>query len=1292
MKLASNRWLALLMIFMLIFSSFSPLAGQAAQEDVLTVNEAIENNEGNATVEGYIVGHTVSTNNYNFNPPFSNDYNIAIADDANEQDSSKILPVQVSSSFRATFGLQTNPDIIGEKVQITGNLEAYFTVPGLKNPTAFTFADGNPDDGEEEEPTDGIEGLHIRDIQGAGHESPYVNQNLTAVQGIVTKVVDNSNFYMQDDTPDDNPHTSEGILVYKPTHQVKVGDKVTVDGLVKEWVLDGYSEKLETDLAMTEINAQNGKLSIESSGNDLPEAIVLGKDLPIPHDIIDNDELQSFDPEEDGIDFYESLEGMRVAVENPQVVAPQKYGEIPVIANQEEDKLYTDQGGVLLTEDNANPERLHLLLEEDNYVAKTGDRFDGTVTGVISYGYSNFKVLVDMDSLPDLIESEKEEVTTELGKDEGKLTVASYNIENYYEGTSQEKTNRIAQSMVNELNSPDIIGLVEVQDDNGPTDDGITTAKASYEKLIAAIAANGGPTYDWADIAPEDKQDGGQPGGNIRVGYLYNPERVTLKEAPKGGANDAVTYEDGQLTLNPGRIDPTNEIFQDTRKSLAAQFEFNGEDVIVVANHFNSKSGDEPLFGKNQPPELVSEAQRIQLAEAVNGFVKDIESKNPDANVIVLGDMNDFQFTPTLETLKGEELTNMVDTLPENEQYTYNYQGNMQVLDHILVSNRLAEAAKVDVLNINSLYMEEHGRASDHDPLLVELDIAVEEENDGPFSMSILHTNDTHAHLENVPRLFTAVNQLRDEKENTLLVDAGDVFSGTLFFNMYLGQADLQFMNRLGYDAMTFGNHEFDKDSQVLADFVSNADFPFVSANVNVENDEILSELKVNEFGYPGENGKIYPAIIKEVDGEKVALFGLTTEDTSFLANPDEAIVFEDAVEMASNTVAALEEEGINKIIALSHLGYTPDQELAEAVQGIDVIVGGHSHTTLEEPVVKNEDGEPTLIVQANEYHKYLGSLDIVFDDEGVLSEWDGELLDLVSQDENGEYVYEEDEWARNKLDELSEPLEELKQEVVGYSEVALNGERTDVRTKETNLGNLIADGMLSKANESVPTQIAMQNGGGIRASIAQGEITLGDVLTVLPFGNMLVTLDLTGEEIKQALEHSVANIEEGAGQFMQVAGLRFKFDQAQPVGERVHGVEVKVDGEYIAINEDETYTVATNAFTADGGDGYDMFKKAKDEGRITELFEVDYDVFSTYLENNNPVAPEVEGRIIAEVKSTDPEEPGEPENPEEPSACIPGPDTSWSECKQEIIDHLKDKVREFTRWIWEMIKKWFGF
>jgi 2',3'-cyclic-nucleotide 2'-phosphodiesterase (5'-nucleotidase family) len=1205
----------------MLISMVLPYRAQAAE--AITVAEAIANNTGTATVAGYIVAHTTSGPTYNFTGPFVDDYNFAIADSPTETDKSKILPVQLPSSFRSTFGLKSNPSNIGKKVVITGSLQAYFTVPGLKSPTAITFDGTTPPD---EPPVTGETGLKIRDIQGQSHTSPFKDKNVVDVAGVVTYIVDSSNFFMQDPNPDDNSFTSEGILVYKPTHGLVVGDSVTVSGLVKEWVLDGYAEKLQTDLAMTEINAQSGKITKVSSGTELPTPVVIGRDVIPPTSVIDNDQFRTFDPAEDGIDFYESIEGMLVSIENPTVTGPQKYGEVPVITSKADGKAYTKEGTPLLTKENQNPEKMLLQLDDRSFVTKAGDSFDGTVTGVVSYTFSNFKILTKAANLPQLVERDRTNEGTTIQKEEDKLTIAGYNIENFA-ASDTVKRDKLAKSMVENLGSPDIIGLVEVLDESGETNNGVVKADANYKALSDAIQGFGGPTYAWTEIAPVDGKDGGVPGGNIRVGYLYNPDRVTLNEAPKGDATSAVAYENDSLTLNPGRIDPTNAAFNSSRKPLAAEFTFQGEEVIVINNHFNSKGGDQPLFGKNQPPYLESEAQRVQIATIVNNFVSDIKEKNEDANVVVLGDLNDFEFSAPLAALKGDELTNLVETLPASERYTYNYQGNAQVLDHILVSNNLAEAAKLDIVNFNSPYMEEHGRASDHDALVAQLDLAVEE---GPFTLSLLHTNDTHAYVEQFPKLITAVNELRSQKENSLLLNAGDVFSGTLYFRQYLGLADLYFMNQLGFDAMTLGNHEFDKDSATLANFIKQAEFPIVSSNVNMADDADLGPLFNNAIGRTNEQGEIFPAIIKEVDGEEVGIFGLTTEDTAFLANPGDNIVFEDAVDIANETIDRLEAQGVDKIIALSHLGYQPDLDLAEKVDGIDIIVGGHSHTKLDAPVVVEKE-EPTLIVQANEYLKYLGVLDVTFDENGVIADYSGELKDLNK--------YLEDETAKAKVAEYKAPLTELQKQVVGNTSVALNGERADVRSKETNLGNLIADGMAAKANEFIPTYIAMQNGGGIRASIDQGDITLGEVLTVLPFGNNLVTLDLTGEEILAALEHSVSA--PGQGSFMQVSGLKFKYDPAKPVGERVWHVEALTADGYEEIQPDKIYRVATNAFTADGGDGYSMFKTAKDEGRITELYIVDFELFTSYLEKVNPVSPVVEGRILQEVAdSTAPEAP----------------------------------------------------
>ena len=263
-----------------------------------------------------------------------------------------------------------------------------------------------------------------------------------------------------------------------------------------------------------------------ASGQTLPDPVVIGKVRVAPTENIDDDQMTEFNPEQDGIDFYESLEGMRVAVENPKVVAPQQYGEVIVVPENVETN--TAAGGLKLTATDFNPERIHLDLNDESFIAKTGDSFNGTVAGVVSYGYSNYKVLTNKNQLPNLVEGNTTREVTSLEADPSQLLVASYNVENFSTKTPDSKVQKIAESIITNLKKPDIIGLTEVQDNDGQTDSGTVDATESAKKLIDKIKALGGPTYQYIEIAPEDKKDGGAPGGNIRVGFLYNPDRVTL--------------------------------------------------------------------------------------------------------------------------------------------------------------------------------------------------------------------------------------------------------------------------------------------------------------------------------------------------------------------------------------------------------------------------------------------------------------------------------------------------------------------------------------------------------------------------------------------------------------------------------------------------------------------------------------------------------------------------------------------------------------------------------------------
>jgi 5'-nucleotidase / UDP-sugar diphosphatase len=501
------------------------------------------------------------------------------------------------------------------------------------------------------------------------------------------------------------------------------------------------------------------------------------------------------------------------------------------------------------------------------------------------------------------------------------------------------------------------------------------------------------------------------------------------------------------------------------------------------------------------------------------------------------------------------------------------------------------------------------------------------------FNLSIMHTNDTHGHIEDIAKRATAIEKIRAEKPDSLLLDAGDVFSGTLYFNEFLGQADLKFMNYLEYDAMTFGNHEFDLGAsenghKALADFVKGAEFPFVSANVDFSKDELFTGLQHSEISKEATDGQVYNGIVKEIDGEKVGIFGLTTEETPDISSTGN-VEFSSYIEKATETVQAFEDQGINKIIALTHIGYDDslefdnDLELAKQVEGIDVIVGGHTHSTLEEPTVNEDGDEPTIIVQTGEYGKALGTLDVIFDEGGVVTNYGGKLISVADQEADAEVL--------EMLKPYSDQVDAIKDQSIEVKAVSsLDGARENVRTKETNLGNLITDGMLAKAKTINPdTVVALTNGGGIRESIDEGDITMGEILTVMPFGNSLGIMNLTGKEIKEALEHSVSQAPNANGAFLQMSGLKFTYDSSKPAGERVISAEVNNGTDYATLDEDASYFVATNTFTAKGGDGYDMFKKAYDEGRVSEPGYVDYEMFTEYLQTLETVDPAVEDRIV---------------------------------------------------------------
>ncbi|MCM3636751.1 endonuclease [Sporosarcina luteola] len=578
--------------------------------------------------------------------------------------------------------------------------------------------------------------LKIHDIQGGGHTSPFDGQTVEGVEGIVTyKYELNGSTYYHIQTPDDkrdgNLNTSEAIVLYsgRDAWNLSIGDLVSVTGSVSEFAIDGYADRQETDLKTTQINVRDdrgGNVRVLERNVALPTPFTINEGN-LPGEKIASHQFAEFDPAKYAADFWESREAMLVQVGNVKAVGPQEHGDlVTVFENAETETL---NGGILLKEDDQNAERVQFRLEPNgparDFEVATGDRFAGPITGVVGYSFQNYKIFTSLSGMQQA-HSKGDAVPerTTIVKDADKLTIASYNLENFSNNTkttSNDKAKKLARAFVQDMQNPDIIGVTEVQDNNGP-DAGDSRANESYERLIQAIIDAGGVQYEYVNIDPVNNEDGGQPNANIRVGFLYNPARVSLTEGmPKGDATTAAHYENGKLTHNPGRIAPNDAAFNSSRKPLAAQFDFQGESVIAIVNHWNSKTGDTPLFGSKQPPVYGSEVQRKQIAQLVYNFISEIKTDNPDANIVSLGDFNDFQFADALKIHEGELMTNMINHVDKADRYSYVFQGNSQVLDHILVSNNLADQTEIDILHINADFTDMAGRASDHDPVMVQI-------------------------------------------------------------------------------------------------------------------------------------------------------------------------------------------------------------------------------------------------------------------------------------------------------------------------------------------------------------------------------------------------------------------------------------------------------------------------------------------------------------------------------------------------------------------------------------------
>jgi hypothetical protein len=537
-------------------------------------------------------------------------------------------------------------------------------------------------------------------------------------------------FYLQDQTADASDATSEAIFVFtssSPT--VAVGDDVRVAGRIAEFRPGGTAS---TNLTTTEITSPT--ISVLSSGNALPAATVLGAGGRIPPNMVIEDDATGsvetsgvFDPAQDGIDFYESVEAMRVQVNNAVVVGPRSsFGEIPVVGDASANAgIDTVRGGVVISVDDFNPERIFL---DDTIlptpVVNVADGFTTPAVGVMDYSFANFKLYVT-EPLTRVDGGLQREATR--APTDHEIVVGTYNVENLDPGDGPAAFARHAGLIVNNLKSPDLIAIEEVQDNDGATDSGTTSASLSWSMLVAAIQAAGGPAYQFRQIDPVNNEDGGQPGGNIRVGFLFRTDRgLEFIDRPGGDSTTATTIIDHpsgpRLSFSPGRVEPQDPAWEDTRKPLAGEFRMRGKKVFVIANHFSSKGGDEPLFGRFQPPTRSTEVARHAQAQSVNDFVDQLLAVDPQANAIVLGDINDFEFSGTVDILEGGVLTTLMDTLPKPERYSYVFEGNSQVLDQILVSGNLLRGFRIDYdpVHVNSEFADQ---ASDHDPQVARIDL-----------------------------------------------------------------------------------------------------------------------------------------------------------------------------------------------------------------------------------------------------------------------------------------------------------------------------------------------------------------------------------------------------------------------------------------------------------------------------------------------------------------------------------------------------------------------------------------
>lgn len=506
--------------------------------------------------------------------------------------------------------------------------------------------------------------------------------------------------------------------------------------------------------------------------------------------------------------------------------------------------------------------------------------------------------------------------------------------------------------------------------------------------------------------------------------------------------------------------------------------------------------------------------------------------------------------------------------------------------------------------------------------------LALDKEKAKPFELTIIHTNDNHANHEAQPSgdggdalQATVIKQIRASVKHHLTLDAGDRFTGTLFHTQYKGLDNVPFLNMIGFQALAIGNHEFDEGDEGLARLADGLKCPVLGANVDVSKSEVLK-------------GKIKPYTVIDVGGESIGIIGLTTIDTKTGSQPSKDVTFDaDYARVVQKFVDQLEMNNrINKIIVLSHIGLSEDLKLAGKVSGVDVIVGGHSHTLLSKTYreakntypmkVNARDGNPVYVVQAGGGdNRFVGKLDLEFDAEGHVAKASGDTI-LLSK-----YI-SPDQAVQAEVERLAGPIDALKKKPIvdnANRPAVLNVDLPNrtVREEETLLGDMVSDAMRARAK----TQIALMGSGGLRAGLQKGELTYGDIYRVLPFTNKLTTFRLKGIDLLATLEHSVSRYgESGSGRFLQVSGLHYAFDPAGEVNKRILWAEALQDGVWQRVEAAKEYTVACDTYIRSGGDGFNVLhdKAIEPDEDLPPV----QDVLIDYLRSKNPFEVRLEGRI----------------------------------------------------------------